>query len=424
KDIIKFLDFKWDDNYNIPTFLNKTIKSQNIIGNIIDKKENLGLMPSLINKLNLKYNLLKSKYFETANISQSNITYIDDTYSTDKIKSEDISVVVQGDVSDKKEVKNNLKKIRKYLPEAEIILSTWEKSNVDKLDYDILVSSRDPGAFDMQPVTWKINNVNRQIISTINGIKKAKRKYVLKLRTDCLIKNSNFLKYFNSKYVNDLKRVKEYSVFKNRILIDSLFTRNSEYDSCTQVGLCFHPSDIWMFGLKEDLEMLFDIPLQDKYIVNINGRDYQYRTPEQYIWTSCLEKNNWNIFMDSCFYNTPYTSEGSLNSIINNFFVLNHNKSGIKFPKKFRKHPKLTFKYVLTTKRYLELYKEYNDSSYKIPKEFKYETLSDIFGVNKYIAELKDLLKPFNFIVKIPMCIIKILLKCITNSYKLIWWLK
>ncbi len=428
--IVDFIGLEKNDIYKIPTFLTQKIQTKDIIGKVQDKIENLKLLPSQILTLQREY---YKRYGTTQLIKKDLVTYIEPE-PLKLVDSKDISVVIQGEISDKKQVQSCIHNIRRYLPSAEIVLSTWENTNVDKLDYDILVSSRDPGGFDMQPVTWKKNNVNRQIISTINGIKKANRKYVLKLRTDCLIKNSNFLKYFNSRLMQNLKRVKEYSVFKNRILIDSLFTRNSEYNSCTQVGLCFHPSDIWMFGLKEDLEMLFDIPLQNQYIVNINGKNYQYRTPEQYLWTNCLEKNNWSIFMDTCLYNTPYTSECSLNSIINNFFVLNHKKSGIKFPKKFKKHPKFTFKYVLTTKRYLELYKEYISSSYKIPKEFKYETLNDVFGLNKYITELKDLLKPFNFIakilkpfsfiIKIPLCLIKILLKVITNSYKLIWWLQ
>ena len=419
--IVDFIGLEKNDIYKIPTFLTREIQAKEIIGQVQDKTDNLTLMPSQVLALQREYyKRIGSAYQFNKDI----VTYIK-SEPIPLIKSNDISVVIQGEILNKKQLQNCISNIRRYLSEAEIILSTWENSNIDNLDYDILALSQDPGGFDMQPVTWKKNNVNRQIISSITGIRKANRKYILKLRTDCLIKNSNFLKYFNSKFVTNLKRIREYSVFKNRILVDSLFTRNSEYNSCTQVGLCFHPSDIWMFGLKEDLEMLFDIPLQNQYIVNINGKDYQYRTPEQYIWTNCLEKNNWHIFMDSCLYNTPYTSECSLNSIINNFFVLNHNKSGIKFPKKFKKHPKYTFKYVLTTKRYFELYKEYCcDSSYKIPNEFKYSTLSDVFRVDKYMTELKELLKPFNFIVKIPICIIKILLKCIMNSYKLIWWIK
>ena len=55
----------------------------------------------------------------------------------------DISVVVQGAI-DKKLTPICLKSIRKYLPGAEIILSTWEGSDVENLDFDTIVLNHDP----------------------------------------------------------------------------------------------------------------------------------------------------------------------------------------------------------------------------------------------------------------------------------------
>ena len=46
------------------------------------------------------------------------------------INSKDISVVVQGAI-DKENTPKCLESIRKYLPDAEIILSTWEGSEVE-----------------------------------------------------------------------------------------------------------------------------------------------------------------------------------------------------------------------------------------------------------------------------------------------------
>ena len=59
------------------------------------------------------------------------------------IDTKDISVVVQGAI-DKGYTPLCLKSIIKYLPESEIILSTWEGSEVDNLDYDVLILSEDP----------------------------------------------------------------------------------------------------------------------------------------------------------------------------------------------------------------------------------------------------------------------------------------
>ena len=54
------------------------------------------------------------------------------------INSIDISVVVQGAI-DKENTPKCLKSIREFLPNAKIILSTWKNSNVENLDYDMLV---------------------------------------------------------------------------------------------------------------------------------------------------------------------------------------------------------------------------------------------------------------------------------------------
>ena len=289
--IITFLGIEWNEIYLSPTFLTQDIKSQQIVGKILDNNENLSITSDLSN-------YLKEEFYSRSKIllepfSQENVELLyKKNRHTSPIITKDISVVVQGAV-DKKKTLKCLKSLRKKLPDAEIILSTWIGSDVTifKGLYDILVFNDDPGSYNMSEVTWKTNNVNRQIVSTINGVKKATRKYVLKLRTDLVINNTDFLKHYNEIMKNPLKREKPYSVFKNRVMIDTYFTRNSEYNSCTQCGLCFHPSDLWLFGLKDDIENLFDIPLQNEFIVNLNGIKFQYRTPEQYIWTSCLNNS-------------------------------------------------------------------------------------------------------------------------------------
>ena len=60
------------------------------------------------------------------------------------IDTKDISVVVQGAV-DKENTPRCLKSLRKHLPGAEVILSTWEGTNTDGLDYDVVLYNQDPG---------------------------------------------------------------------------------------------------------------------------------------------------------------------------------------------------------------------------------------------------------------------------------------
>ena len=143
---------------------------------------------------------------------------------------------MQGAVDRKYTIKC-LKSIRKKLPRAEIVLSTWEETDVSGLDYDVLVLNKDPGAYVFTS-DGKKQNQNRQILSTKNGIKKTSRKYVLKIRSDMKIMGTRFLSYFDKYNCFEDK----YRIFEKRILISSYFTRDSRVASWI-----YHPSD-WCFS--------------------------------------------------------------------------------------------------------------------------------------------------------------------------------
>lgn len=100
------------------------------------------------------------------------------------INSQDITVVVQGpiigkpdDSFEEKHTQICLQSIRKYLPKAEIVLSTWEGSDVRGLDYDVLIENKDPGKSMMGDFSI---NCFRQIVSSINGLKNAILNMLLK----------------------------------------------------------------------------------------------------------------------------------------------------------------------------------------------------------------------------------------------------
>ena len=138
------------------------------------------------------------------------------------ISPKDISVIVQG-VINIKETPKCLKSIRKYLPDAEIILSTWEDSDISGLDYDIVVLNQDPGAIIIEEFSHKVvyNNMNRQLLTTQEGLKKASRKYAMKLRSDLILTSDKFLKYFDE-FQN---RTDNYKLFERKIIVPALFTR-------------------------------------------------------------------------------------------------------------------------------------------------------------------------------------------------------
>lgn len=201
------------------------------------------------------------------------------------IDDKDISVVVQGPIIHKESevavdwTKEVCASIRTHLPNAELILSTWINSEVNGIDYDLLIENDDPGNFlsyyngyDQNPA---INNINRQIVSTKEGIRAATRKYVMKLRSDSIVLTTNFLKIYEM-YGEREERIatfeprNPYGIFKG------------------QYSLC----DFWFLGTKERMELLWNIPLYDQS--PITSRD---ALGEEYL-ILCLMKNECGITYD------------------------------------------------------------------------------------------------------------------------------
>ena len=96
----------------------------------------------------------------------------------------DISVVIQGAV-DFSMIDQVLQSVRSVLPEAEIILSTWEGVDYSPINselYDKLVLSTDPGGFQLYKQNKTLNNVDRQVVSSFAGLNKATNLYAIKMR--------------------------------------------------------------------------------------------------------------------------------------------------------------------------------------------------------------------------------------------------
>jgi len=139
------------------------------------------------------------------------------------ISSRDISFVVQGAI-DRAATPACIQSIRQWYPGAEIVLSTWESADVNDLDYDVLVTSPDPGAYNvMLPGTVTVmGNGNRQIVSTRNGLLKASRKYVVKLRNDIVFSGDKWLDMWD----RFPERFPEWRMFRERVIIGSWYARN------------------------------------------------------------------------------------------------------------------------------------------------------------------------------------------------------
>ena len=253
------------------------------------------------------------------------------------IRDSDISIVVQGPIiyNSAKNVTSETTKlvcerIRRLFPESELILSTWEGSDVTGIPFDKVIFNSDPGATWFNYQNYKLlNNCSRLIVSTRSGIEVASRKYVLKIRSDLFVISKSFLKYFYKFPHFDIK----YKSVKNRIIAFSLYSIKGHKTKLFTMKRPYHISDWAYFGYKEDLFDLYNIPLPKepqfsqwfskrcKPFFDIEPDRLWKMPPEQYVTTQFLQKH-FNINFD---YTTDLSNDNEITSeclLANNFLVL------------------------------------------------------------------------------------------------------
>ncbi|MEW4562454.1 WavE lipopolysaccharide synthesis family protein [Bremerella sp. JC770] len=206
------------------------------------------------------------------------------------------------DPPEQQKTRQALESARRVFPDSEIILSTWQGTDVDSLPFDKVVFSPDPGGFPIATGVpdWPLNNVNRQLLSTLAGLKQASGIYAMKLRSDFALTNSEFCSYFG-KYKSPGRGMQ---FVEERVLSCSIYARNPRLRRHNR--FCMHPSDFFFFGNREDLLRIFDRPLvtvEDQTWFHerpdrraLLPEDPQYDTylarycPEQSIWIGFVEK--------------------------------------------------------------------------------------------------------------------------------------
>jgi hypothetical protein len=163
----------------------------------------------------------------------------------------DVAIVMQGRmVSEYGFTLETVRLYRKNFPKIKIIISTWndkELQSIQKLkDENIFI------ILNKELENKGISNVNYQILSTTEGIKKAKElgaKYVLKTRTDQRIYNSQSFKYFDA--LLQTFPLKNENIQKERLIAISLNTFKYRPYSI---------SDMTMYGTIDDMQLYWCIP--------------------------------------------------------------------------------------------------------------------------------------------------------------------
>lgn len=224
------------------------------------------------------------------------------------INSNEITFVIQGPISsyDGRNQNNSvtlklIHSIRKFYPNSLIVLSSWNNQDeISEYKYivDHLVLSEDPGSIGENP-SW-FSNINRQIVSTINGLKHSKTRYSAKIRSDFyFVDYFDFNKYFFAEQNPNSKAL----LFESKILMCSSKGHYPLYP--------YYISDWFHFGLTKDLIDLWDVPLATSNDANYyvdNGGFNLLKIPfsycnegirsrfhsEQYIFISFLLKKGIN----------------------------------------------------------------------------------------------------------------------------------
>jgi len=261
------------------------------------------------------------------------------------LDSKDISVVMQGPVVHEGSdafpfplTLTALRKIRALLPDAQIILSTWEGENTSYLDSaNEVVMNPDPGAQKGAPEMIP-NNVNRQIASTLGGLRKCMRSHTLKIRSDIVLQSLDFIRHFES----GLRQPKsEFAIFRSRIVANNFSSRNPLIRS--PAAYAYHPSDHVHFGFTEDLLKLWDIPLQpaeeaawfDHHPRPITLRLHETSrlAPEQYLFLTALTKNGRRVELVDFADSRPAIVQQSESYLEGNFIFITDRRFAIHFPK-------------------------------------------------------------------------------------------
>ena len=289
------------------------------------------------------------------------------------IDQSDITFVVQGGV-DADLTPLALESICAHFPNSPIVVSTWENSQISSLENFkfTLIESKDPGCAPRgEGSDSKPNNINRQIVSTRSGLKIVQTKYVVKFRSDFILKDTSFLNSFGRFNKFD----SEYQIFSDRLLVCMFGTRKPYGKHYT---LPFHVSDFIVFGWTDDVSKLYDIPLvtdcEFKYfkinphIPRATFAINRYNA-EQSIIINCLRAQGKII---DCQYSTdisPHISTESDKYLVNNFYPLSFGKFGA-FPMKQHLLPKNNrekYSDYYTEFEWLELYRLYVDENHELP---------------------------------------------------------
>lgn len=309
---------------------------------------------------------------------------------TETVSPRDITFVCTGKIIGKGRyaTARSLRSVRKYFPEAEIVLSTWEGEDLSGLDglYDRLVLNKkmEPEySAHLESCPWKApNTYDLQQYSVNRGLKACRTKYAVQWRTDFVLQNGDFLKNYNT--FNRLFDMYEADcrIFEQRVLIHKTLTVNPH---APDLAFAQHPADLFHFGLTEDLLRLWDGRPMPKGVYDFFCRGAGQPNPcrfasryiiEQYLWVALLEKAGKAAAVPEYYLATsPRLKELTDRFFVSNFLIFDQKMLGAvsKFDKMQRKQQYRFFSFRHFCNEYTEHVDRHNDKVKDILKLYAYK---------------------------------------------------
>jgi len=285
-------------------------------------------------------------------------------------------------------VEQSIHNIREHFPKAKILISTWEGQDASDLNYDSIVFSKDPGSnitrYERDNSPYR-ENMNRQIVSTLNGLKRVATKYAVKIRSDNVL-HSNKILTLHEQFP---ARSEECRFLKERIVTSNQWAH--EFTSGFPVP--FFVSDFFQFGLTEDLIQLWDVPLEEDYLFNEALKGCKQST--EYPWPKlCVEQKLFSRFV-SKFHSFElkhkhdvFRGNKQLSDlcIANNLIIIESDALGLEVLDRTKHTNDLTGRFY-SHLRWQQLYQRYSAPSFTNPELDAFKKIYYRSRVGRFFAE-------------------------------------
>lgn len=245
----------------------------------------------------------------------------------------EVSVVVQGPVApNPNAVRRCVQSVRRVLPEAELILSTWEEDAglVAGVDREVVQPSV-PALYD---ASGTANNFNRQRRSTLAGLAAATRTHALKLRSDVELLDDRVLRLGS-----EARPEGSLSLLAQPITITNLFLRNP-----VRFPVLFHLADMVQFGCREAMLELWGSSDLEADSLRCSADDFprwrgnwlgytDFReVPEQSLMLGWVRRRGLPVELSFACELRPDLFSLWERLLCGNFSVIDHSECGVRFP--------------------------------------------------------------------------------------------